>query len=380
MVWDLLVKGGLVVDPSQGLHAVCDVGITGGKIAAVGEGLDAGEARRVIEAKERLVTAGFVDIHVHTFASQGKPPSVSADPTCLAKGVTTILDAGTAAPSEFPLFYESDIRRDRVRTLALVRMPDPWGPTPASVDETFRTIRQYDDVLVGVKFHHSQHYPSLVLAREAADFAGGLLMAEAYGPPLPHLLEYLKPGDVLTHTFHPSFRTPLFDHRGKVLPAVWDAVERGVYLDVGHGSRGFGWRTMEQVLEQGLRPHTISTDLHEGCVDGPVFDMPTTMSKFLALGLSLDDVVEMSTVVPAKVLRREGEIGTLRPGSAADVTVSRLEDGEFEFLDVLHEARRGRMHIVPEVVIAGGAVYEGPAYQPKAMTHQVTAPPGFVIS
>ena len=131
-------------------------------------------------------------------------------------------------------------------------------------------------------------------------------------------------------------------------------------------------------MEQGVRPTTISTDLHTGNVDGPVYDMPTTMSKFLALGLSLDDVIELSTAVPARVLRREGELGTLRPGAVADVVVSELAEGEHVFLDVLHEKRVGRQRIVPEVVIYGGTVYDGPRYEPKEMTHRADAPPGFI--
>lgn len=378
MKCDLVVKNGMVVDPSQGLHCGADVAIAGGRIAAVAPGLDASSAAKVIDAAGKLVTPGFIDIHVHVYTGGQNRPSLDADSTSLANGATTVLDAGTVPAGEFPKFLESDIRTSRCRVLSLVRMPDPHGPTPATVAETAAMIREHPDVLIGVKYHHSQHYQSLPLAREAADFAGGLLMCEAYGPPIPHLLDYLGPGDIITHTFHAWFRMPLFDHKGVVFPAVREAVERGVVLDVGHGSRGFSFRTVERAMDQGVTPTTISTDLHTGNVDGPVYDMPTTMSKFLALGMSLDDVIAKSTVVPALVLGLDGEIGTLKPGAAADVVVSELVAGEHVFLDVLHERRVGRQRIVPEVVIAGGEVYDGPRYEPEGMTHQTDAPPGFI--
>ena len=378
MMWDLLVKDGTVVDPSQGLHGAADVAVSGDRIAAVGVGLDQTQAARVIDAAGKYVTPGFIDLHTHNFVSNPNLPSLDADSTSLANGCTTVLDAGTATPSEFPHFWETDIADAKARIYALIRMPMPYGPDPATVEEAASVIKQYSDVLIGMKYHHSQHYVTLPLAREAADFSGGVLMAEAYGAPIPQLLDYMNPGDIVTHTFHSSFRYPLWDHRGEVWSAVWDAVERGVYLDIGHGARGFAFRTMERALDKGLKPSTISTDVHRMNVDGPTYDMPTTMSKMLALGLSLDEVIEMSTTTPAKALRQEGIIGTLKPGAMADVTISELAQGEFEFLDVLHEKRVGAARILPEVIIHDGVVYDGPRYQPAQMTHTADAPSGFI--
>lgn len=378
MMWDLLVKGGTVVDPGQGLHGAADVAIAGDRIAAVGVGLDESQAAKVIDAAGKYVTPGFIDLHTHNFVSNPNLPSLDADSTSLANGCTTVLDAGTATPSEFPHFWETDLADAKTRIYALIRMPMPYGPDPATVEEAASVIKQYSDVLIGMKYHHSQHYVTLPLAREAADFAGGVLMAEAYGAPIPQLLDYMNPGDIVTHTFHASFRYPLWDHRGEVWPAVWDAVERGVYLDIGHGARGFAFRTMERALDKGLKPSTISTDVHRMNVDGPTYDMPTTMSKMLALGLSLDEVIEMSTTTPAKALRQEGVIGTLKQGAMADVTISELARGEFEFLDVLHEKRVAPARILPEVVIHGGTIYDGPRYQPAQMTHTADAPHGFI--
>ncbi len=378
MKWNLLVKGGTVVDPSQKLHGVADVAVSGDKIAEVAAGLDQTDAKTVVDAAGKIVTPGFIDLHTHNYVSSPKLPSLPADPTSLANGVTTVLDAGSATPSEFPHYWETDVADAQTRIYALVRMPMPYGPDPATVDETAETIDRYSDTLIGVKYHHSQHYPTLPLAREATDFAGGVMMAEAYGAPIPQLLDYMNPGDIVTHTFHASFRYPLWDHRGRVWSAVWDAVDRGVYLDVGHGARGFSFRTMEQALDKGLKPTTISTDVHKQNVDGPVYDMPTTMSKLLALGVSLDEVIDMSTRVPAKALRQAGVLGTLSPGAQADITISDLAEGEFVYLDVLHEQRVGRQRILPEIVIHDGVVYEGDRYEPGEMTHTTDAPPGFI--
>ena len=379
MGWDLLIKGGMVVDPGQQLHTVSDVAVSDKKIDRVGPDLDASQAAVVIDASGKIVTPGFIDIHTHNFVSGGSVKvSLPADITCLANGVTTVLDAGSATAEQFMRFWQTDILSSNTRIFALVRIPYPEGPGMDLIEKTAETVQRFSNVLIGVKYHHAQIPLTLPLAREAADFAGGILMAEAYGVPIPHLLDYMNPGDILTHTFHASFRFPLFDHTGKVFPAVQDAVERGVYLDLGHGARGFAFRTLEQALDQGIKPSTISTDLHALNVDGPVYDMPTTMSKMLAVGFSLEEVIEMSTTAAARALRQEGKLGTLAPGTVADVVVSRLEDGEFVYLDVLHEKRVGKQRIVPETVVYGGEIYRGKRYEPRKMIHRVTAPPGFV--
>lgn len=379
MAWDLLIKNGRVIDPLNGTDEVRDVAIEGSKIAAVDSNLPADQASQVIDASGKIVTPGWVDLHVHNYTSRGNRPSVDSDTTNLAFGVTTALDAGTATPSEYPNYWESDIQNTKVRLYSLVRMPDPYGPDPSTVAEVKDLITSYD-TLLGVKFHHSQHFASLPLAREAADFGGGVLMCEAYGAPIPQLLDWMNPGDILTHTFHAAFRFPIFDHRGDLWQKIWDAKERGVYLDIGHGARGFAFRTLEQALEQGLKPDTISTDVHVGNIDGPVYDMPTTMSKMLALGVSLYDVIEMSTRIPGRALDQERELGSLSVGTVADVVVASVEQGSFTYLDVLHESRTALEKIVPETVIYSGNIYDGDKYEPVEMTHQHDAPPGFILT
>ena len=379
MQWNVLITGGHVIDPYSGIDEIKDVAISGDKIAAIGNNLPQDQAENVIDASGKIVTAGFVDLHVHNYTSRGARPSVDSDSTNMAFGVTTALDAGTATPSEYPHYWESDIQNTKVRLYSLVRMPDPYGPTPSTVAEVKDLITSYD-TLLGVKFHHSQHFASLPLAREAADFGGGILMAEAYGAPIPQLLDWMNPGDILTHTFHAAFRFPIFDHRGQLWSKIWDAKERGVYLDIGHGARGFAFRTMEQAISQGFKPDTISTDVHVGNIDGPVYDMPTTMSKMLALGLSLNEVIEMSTQIPARALSQEKELGSIAVGTVADVVISNVDQGEFTYLDVLHESRSAKEKINPETTIYSGNIYGGDKYSPVEMSHKHDAPPGFILT
>jgi dihydroorotase len=379
MRWKILITGGRVIDPYSGVDSFQDVAISGKNIAEVGKSLPVDQAENVIDAIGKIVTPGFIDLHVHNYTSRGNQPSVDSDTTNLAFGVTTALDAGTATPGEYPHYWESDIQNTKVRLYSLVRMPDPYGPNPSGVSEVKDLITSYD-TLLGVKFHHSQHFASLPLAREAADFGGGILMCEAYGAPIPQLLDWMNTGDILTHTFHAAFRFPIFDHRGKLWQKIRDAKERGIYLDIGHGARGFAFRTLEQSIEQGFMPDTISTDVHIGNIDGPVYDMPTTMSKMLALGISLPEVIEMSTRIPARALSQEKELGSLTPGSVADVVVSRIENGSFTYLDVLHEQRTSNEKIVAETIVYSGNVYNGSHYRPVEMSHKHDAPPGFILT
>ena len=379
MQWSILITGGRVIDTFSGIDEVKDVAISGKTIDEIGTNLPKENADLHIDARGKIVTPGFIDLHVHNYTSRGNQPSVDSDTTNLAFGVTTALDAGTATPGEYPHYWESDIQNTKVRLYSLVRMPDPYGPTPSSVGEVQDLITSYD-TLLGVEFHHSQKFSSLPLAREAADFGGGILMCEAYGAPIPQLLDWMNPGDILTHTFHAAFRFPIFDHRGQLWSKIWDAKERGVYLDIGHGARGFAFRTLEQAVAQGFKPDTISTDVHVGNIDGPVFDMPTTMSKMFTVGLSLNEIIDMSTRIPARALDQERELGSLAVGTVADVVISSIDQGEYTYMDVLHETRTSREKIVAETIVYSGNVYDGSHYHPVEMSHKHDASPGFILT
>jgi len=387
-LYDIIIKDGLVIDPSQKIHSKKDVAISDGKIEKIGEGLDPASAKHTIDASNKIVTPGLIDLHVHAFSGVS-PISIEPDEACLVKGVTTILDAGSSDPITFPIFKRNIIDK-KTNIFALINLNINVRSQGLSItDLTVRTIADYRsavinfacqviesnrEVIKGVKWRHPstkvgapppQHdiygLRTLLLARECADVANCILMCEAMGPPLRDILDYMDRGDVLTHSFHGwpplGFRNSrsILDRSGKVLPEVWEAIDRGVFLDVGHGVASFSFRTVEKAMEQGLKPHTISTDLHAGCINGPTYDLPTTMSKFLALGFSLDEVVEMTTLNPSKILRIEN-IGTLREGSIADVTILDLLEGDFIFYDTLGESRIGHKRLVANTVIRNGNI------------------------
>ena len=378
--YDLLVRGGRVVDPSQELDAVRDVAIASGKIARIEANIPANEAREVINAGGKIVTPGLIDIHTHVFPYVG-PYGIEPDPYCLHRGVTTVVDAGTSGAFSFPAFRRFIIERANTRIRALVHVVSIGmiaGGTPNMGElEDLRycvpklaveAANKNRDLIVGFKIRFSRDYTGpndyegMKRAREAADEAHLPLMihiGNAYTP-LPRLLALMKKGDVVTHSFngHPN---GILDSSGKLLPEVIEARKRGVLFDVGHGAGSFSFDTMEKCLKQDFLPDTISSDLYSANINGPVFDLVTTLSKFLLLGLSLRQVVERATVNSARVFNFGAEIGTLRPGVEADVSVLELRDGEFIFIDSARKTRTGRQKIEPIVTIRGGK-----AYYPKA--------------
>jgi dihydroorotase len=376
-MWDLLIKGGRLLDPGQDIDATQDVAISGERIAAIGTDLDRARASKVLDASGKLVTPGLIDIHTHVFRSSGVSSSLDPDPTSLAYGVTTVLDAGSATPLEYPKLRQQ-LAGFRTRVFSLLRMPAPHGPEGREGVTAMRpAVREWAGEVIGIKFHHSQGYQSLLDAREASDFLGCLFMAEPYGPAMSHLLEYLKPYDILTHAFHTWFRSSLFGYDGELLPAVRAAMEREVRFDVGHGDAGFSFRTMERCMEKGLQPFTLSTDLHANCVDGPAFDMPYVIGKFMAIGMSLEDAILRSTYNPALAIGQEHWLGTLRPGHAADISIWHIEEGEFTFWDVIREERKGNRRLDMDQVMIGGETYTGPQREHLPPTHQAVHPPGF---
>jgi len=353
--YDLLIKGGLLIDSSQGIHSEMDIGICKGRVSVLGKDLDPTRSRKVLDANSQIVTPGLIDMHTHVFYLLGhwRSQTLEADSTSLAKGVTTVLDVGSICPEDVEAFRHYIVNKSKTRVYALLYMKPNGKPR-----EYAQIIKDNSDFVLGCKYHHETlgTMDMLLLAREAADWGRCILMCEPYGPKLRTILDYLYRGDVLTHSFHPSPRRGLLDEDGRVLPEVWEAVRRGVYLDQGHGSAGFGFDVAGKCLNQGLSPYTISTDLHRSCVNGPVYDMPTTMSKWMAIGMPLDEVVKRATLHPAIVLKKEEEIGTLRVGACGDVSCFKLLEGEFTFEDVVGERRTGRYKLETTHVIRAGEV------------------------
>ncbi len=374
MTHEIIIKGGTVIDPAQGLHGRRDVAIAGGRIAAIEESIPDGDALDVIEAGGLLVLPGLVDLHVHVWWGVAHL-AIEADPHSLARGATTIVDAGSAGANTFAGFRRYVVDRVEARTLAFLHISGMgqldrdigeledirW----ARVDQAVEAARAHSDVIVGIKVRLTEGIVgrndliALDRAIEAADYIGKPVMIHIGGThhPLEEILGRLRDGDVVTHSFTANPPGIITD-AGRVLPAAIEARERGVIFDVGHGAGSFGFRVAEQALEHGFTPGTISSDVHRYNVRGPVYDLATTLSKFLYLGLSLDEVVALGTSRPAAAIGRAGEVGTLRVGAEADIAVMRLEEGRFTLRDARGDEREAARLLVPVVTLRRGRRHE----------------------
>ena len=377
MKYDLLIQGGTLVDPAQGVNAVRDVAFADGEVTAVGEHLAAAEAREVIDASGRYVTPGLIDVHVHVFPGVSFL-GVEPDPTCLARGVTTVVDAGSAGADTFPGFRKYVIEVSQTRILAQLNISSQGMlsrhvgefalPEFADVDACCRMIEAHRDLILGVKVRltkdsivsRSAGMSPLHRAREAADAAGLPIMVHpqaAWCDSIDDILKVMKKGDILTHTFHGSACGIMDGDSGKVRASVLDAMERGVILDVGHGAGSFSWDIVETAMAQGVLPMTISSDLHTGNINGPVYDLANVLTKFLHLGLSLDEVLARVTSVPAETILMQDRIGTLAPGAWGDAVVFELREGTYNLEDSQGQVRTGLRSLEPVTVIKAGRVY-----------------------
>jgi len=374
--YDLLIQGGRVLDPSQHLDAVRDIAIQGGKIARLDAAITASRARRVIPAQGKIVTPGLIDLHTHVFPYVG-PYGIEPDPYFVARGVTSVVDAGTSGAFTFPAFRKFVIERASTRIRALLHVVSIGmvaGSTPNMGE--LEDLRYCDpklaakvagenrDLIVGFKIRFSKQYTGpndyegMKRARAAADEAGLPLMIHIGGSttPLKEFLALLKKGDVVTHSFN-SHPNGILDETGKLIPEIRSARERGVLIDVGHGAGSFSFEVMEKCLQQQFLPDTISSDLYSANIHGPVYDLPTTLSKFLLLGLSLREVIARATANSARVFNFGAQIGTLKPGAEADVSVMELKEGEFTYTDSDGKTRTGRQKLVPFATLRGGQAY-----------------------
>jgi len=331
----------------------------------------------VIDASGRYVTPGLIDVHVHVFPGVSFL-GVEPDPTCLARGVTTVVDAGSAGADTFPGFRKYVIEVSQTRILAQLNISSQGMlsrhvgefalPEYADVDACCRMIEQHRDLILGVKVRltknsivaQSAGMTPLHRAREAADAAGLPIMVHpqaAWCDSIDDILKVMKKGDILTHTFHGSACGIMDGDSGKVRVSVLDAIERGVIFDVGHGAGSFSWDVVEAAMAEGVLPMTISSDLHTGNINGPVYDLANILTKFLHLGLSLDDVLARVTSVPAAAVLMQDRIGTLAPGAWGDAVVFELREGTYNLEDCHGGVRTGMRSLEPVIVIKDGRVY-----------------------
>jgi dihydroorotase len=367
---DLVIHGGTVVDPASGLHGPSDVAISDGRVVAVSPHIGIGDATDILDATGLLVVPGLVDLHVHVYWG-GADLSIEPGPHDLERGVTTIADAGSSGANNFAGFRRFLIDPFPGTILAYLNIAVMGQADPvlgelhdiryAIVDRAVEVAKANRDRIVGLKVRVSEQLAgrngveATARAIEAATEIGCPVMVHIGGSyaPIEEILSQLRAGDIVTHAFT-AWEPGIFDSELRIIPSALEARARGVLFDVGHGAGSFAFRRGEAALADGFRPDTISSDLHRFNVDGPVFDLLTTMAKYLHLGLSLDEVLAMTTTAPAAALGRAGTLGTIAPGSAADIAVLRLEEGRFPLVDSVGTTIEGRQRLVPVATFRRG--------------------------
>jgi dihydroorotase len=368
--FDTLIAGGHVIDPAQNRSGQADVAIKDGKIATVEPGIDRSRAANVIDAAGQYVTPGLIDLHTHVYWGVTYW-GIEPDPVAARSGVTTWLDVGSAGGYTFPGFRRWIAEPSKSRVYALLNVSSIGLVAPTwelanidycDVDLGQMIVEKNRDIILGIKARIDANttrgtgIEPLKRARELADQVDLPLMVHIGGAPptLAEIVEYLRPGDILTHCFTGQ-PNKIIDDAGAVIPSIKDLHDRGLVLDIGHGAGSFSFDTAEAMIGQGILPDVISTDIHQLAIQGPCFDMPVTLSKFLNLGMTIEQVIACATVNAAKAIRLP-ELGTLCIGAPADVATFRLDEGEFTFQDVQMNQRSGDKLLVNTMTMVDGDV------------------------
>jgi len=374
MPLDLVLRGGRVIDPSQGIDAVMDVGFENGRVAKIGGELTGADIRDV---SGRIVTPGLIDLHTHVYLGG---TSLGVDPVRLLNGgCATLVDTGSAGPGNYAGFLAHVIRLSPVRILAFLNvsfagiygfskrvMVGEGGDLRlmAPIDAV-ETARANPDTIVGVKVRVGMHASQgsgvipLDIARETAEEIGLPMMVHIDHPPptLEDVLARMRKGDILTHCFRPFPNNPSTADGG-VRRAALEARERGIIFDIGHGMGSFAFKTAKTMLANGFLPDCISSDVHALCIDGPAFDLLTTMSKFLCLGMGLNDIVRAATESPAKALRRK-DLGALKVGGVGEASILAHREGAFDYVDSTGERMTGDQRLIASGVVVNGRWWTG---------------------
>ncbi len=361
--YDLLLKGGHVIDSANSINGPMDVAIVGNRIASVAREIPAQEAKKVVSVSGLYVTPGLIDIHVHILpVYEG---SITLDILAVRSGVTTVVDAGSAGWKNYQQAKVRVIDKSKTRVLAFLNIAgcgmcsDEQKLAEMDAVAAAEMIARYPDTIVGLK---SAHYMGAGFEPiDHAVHAGRLsrtpimvdIWVKATATYEDLLLKHLRPGDIHTHFYGRQF--PLLDDGGKITDYIWKARERGVIFDVGHGAGSFWFRRAVPAVKQGFVPDSISTDQHIGSLLLPDATMPTTMSKFLNMGMTLEDVVKRSTVTPAREIQRP-ELGTLTVGACADVTVLEQRQGDFGFVDCGRARMPGKYRLECQMTIRDGKI------------------------
>ena len=372
--YDLLLKGGHLIDAKNKINAPRDVAIKDGKIAAVAANIPASQARKVVSVTGLFVTPGLIDMHAHVYAGSegqalaGGESSIYPDAFALRTGVTTVVDVGSSGRHNFAHFKKTVIDRARTRVLVFLNI----GGSGMPGDQREQNVADMDakaaaelaianrGTIVGFKVAHytGPDWTPVERGVEAGRLANIPVMID-FGDfrqerPFPELVtKKLRPGDIYTHCFYAA--VPMFDAKGKLLPYLFEARKRGVLFDVGHGGAAFEFRQAIPAVKQGFPPDSISTDIHSGSINSGMKDMLNVMSKFLNMGMTLDDVVYRSTWNPARIIHRE-QYGHLSVGAIADIAVLRVDKGKFAFVDSYGARMDGTQNLLNELTVASGKV------------------------
>jgi dihydroorotase len=371
--YDLLLKNGTVIDPKNNINARRDVAIAGGKIAAVEASIDPARAKKVIDVNGLYVAPGFIDLHVHVFYGDNASYSdgglsVLPDAHSFRSGVTTMVDAGTAGSKNFELFKKRIIDRSKTRVLAFVNIVGAGmgGKVEQDLNDMdpaplIALAKKYPEHIIGVKTAHfaGPEWTPVENAIKAGNGANIPVIVDfgAFRVDRPHeelITKRLRPGDMYTHTYLPA--VPMLDEAGKVRPYLWEGRKRGVLFDAGHGGGSFVFRYAVPAIKQGFIPDSISTDLHASSMVGGMKDMTNVMSKFLNMGMTLEQVVRASTWHPARQIKRT-ELGNLSVGMTADVAVFSVQKGKFGFVDVYGGKLEGTQMITAEMTFKAGRLH-----------------------
>ena len=376
-MYDLLIRGGTVIDPSQSIHALNDVAVEAGRIARVAPGIPVEEAARVIDVPGKLVTPGLIDLHTHVYDGVNGN-GVRADLGGVNAGVTTMVDAGSAGCDTFGGFPKHIIPNNETEIICFLHIcrtglattPDIFSLSSIDLDNTIRVVSENRDVITGIKARMVSPALEIMgmemprLAKKAAKEAGVKLMVhigdteKRYDPNVVReLLPILEEGDIVTHLFTAN-PGGVLDEKGELVPEAKEAKDRGVWLDTAHGRSNFSFDVGQRVLDQDLVPHCISTDLTLPGRIRTVHSMTEMMTRFLAMEFTMDQVVAMSTINPANAIGEGGRLGTLEVGRQADISVLGIEEGDWVVHDVVGGSKRTEKAVVPVLTVKKGQVFE----------------------
>ncbi len=370
---DLILKGGRVIDPASGTDAVLDVAFEDGLVAAIAPSIQPSEECQIKDVTGRIVTPGLIDMHTHVYWG-GTSLSIDAEDFCRKSAVTTCVDTGSAGPGNFAGFRKHVIEESLVRivpylhisfagifgfskTIMVGESEDIRLMAPV---DAVRVVEENRDMIAGIKVRLGRHASGIhgmtpmTYAVQVAEEVELPMMVHIDEPPPSYeaVLEAMRPGDVLTHAFRPFPNSPV-NGVGKVKDEVLAARDRGVLFDIGHGMGSFGFDTAKAMLDNGFMPDTISSDIHKLCIDGPAYDQVTTLSKFLCLGMGLNEVIAASTVNAGKALQMP-ELGVLEVGGIGDASILSIEEDEFPYEDVLGEILVGDKRIAAKGAVVNG--------------------------